>query len=63
VADVKARADAFARQVASLAQGHQAAGLSLGAIARQLNADGIPTARGARWTPGAVARILARVAN
>jgi hypothetical protein len=36
---------------------------SLGAIARALTAEGIPTAAGARnWTPGAVARVKARLA-
>lgn len=38
-----------------------AAGLSLGAIARALNADGVPTGQGgARWYPSTIRAVLAR---
>jgi DNA invertase Pin-like site-specific DNA recombinase len=34
-------------------------GMSLRAIVRQLEADGVPSKRGARWHPTTVARLLA----
>ncbi len=33
-------------------------GLSLRAIAETLNAEGIPTKRGGRWSPSTISRIL-----
>lgn len=36
--------------------------VSLGAIARELNARGIPTARGGEWSPMQVSRVLSKLA-
>jgi hypothetical protein len=63
VAAVKAAADARAADLQGHLQQLQAAGVvSLRALARQLNADGIPTPRGGQWTATAVKRVLARAA-
>ena len=60
-AAVKAAADARAADLLGHLQQLQAAGVtSLQALARQLNADGIPTARGGQWTATAVKRVLER---
>lgn len=60
-AAVKAMADARAADLLSHLQQLQAGGISsLQALARQLNADGIPTARGGQWTATAVKRVMER---
>lgn len=60
-AAVKAAADARAADLLGHLQQLKAAGAtSLQALARQLNADGIPTARGGLWTATAVKRVLER---
>lgn len=60
-AAVKARADARAADLLGHLQQLQAGGISsLQALARQLNADGIPTARGGQWTATAVRRVMER---
>ncbi|TXM69098.1 recombinase family protein [Methylobacterium sp. WL120] len=54
-----ARATDLAPHIARL----QAAGAtSLGALARALNEEGIPTARGGEWSPMQVSRVLAKLA-
>jgi hypothetical protein len=61
VAALKSAADARAAQLLSHLQQLQASGVvSLRALARQLNADGIPTPRGGQWTATAVKRVLER---
>ena len=58
----KAIADQFAANVLPVIRELQAAGsTSLNAIAAGLNARKITTKRGARWTHGKVANVLARV--
>jgi hypothetical protein len=58
---LKSAADARAAQLLSHLQQLQASGVvSLRALARQLNADGIPTPRGGQWTATAVKRVLER---
>jgi hypothetical protein len=60
-AAVKAAADARAADLQGYFQQLQAGGVvSLRALARRLNADGIPTPRGGQWTATAVKRVLER---
>ncbi len=62
-ATVKEAARARAGDLAGHLQALQAEGVAgLNALARRLNADSIPTARGGAWTATAVRRILARAA-
>ncbi|MBA7560049.1 hypothetical protein ES708_01668 [subsurface metagenome] len=37
--------------------------MSMGAIARELNQNGVPTKRGGRWYPGTIKLILDRGAS
>lgn len=58
------RADRFAAEVAPTIAGLRAEGArSLRAVADELNRRGVPTARGGRWTPTAVKRVLERAAR
>jgi Recombinase len=62
VANVKADADRFARNVAPIIREIQSSGAtSHRGIARALNARGVATARGSAWTAVQVAAILHRV--
>lgn len=54
------RALAFAQKVAPTIRPMQEAGDSLATIAARLNQLGVPTARGGKWTPIAVSRVLTR---
>jgi len=56
------KANAFAKAMATRIRELEAEGLSLNAIAKRFNADGVPTARGkvGSWTPATAARVLAR---
>ncbi|BAJ82498.1 putative recombinase [Acidiphilium multivorum AIU301] len=54
------RADAFAERVGPTIEAMQAQGLSLGAIAEQLNERQIRTARGGRWAAMSVKRVIER---
>lgn len=59
----KARARAFAENVAPIIREIQAAGAtSLAAVADALNARGVPTARGGSWHPATVRGVMARAA-
>ncbi len=61
VAALKASADARARDIAPIVADIRAAGaMSVRAIAAELNARKIRTARGGRWYAGTVANLLAR---
>jgi hypothetical protein len=56
-----AQADARAQDLAPVIAEMKAAGtVTLGALARGLNARGIPAARGKRWSAVQVRRVLAR---
>jgi DNA invertase Pin-like site-specific DNA recombinase len=55
-----AKADAFADRVRPILAKLRAQGLSLAAVAEELNAQQIQTSRGAAWTPMAVRRVLER---
>jgi len=58
----KQPADAKAMALASTVRELQAKGLdTFGAIARELNAQEIPTARGSQWHPTSVRRLLQRL--
>ena len=58
----KQPADAKAMALASTVRELQARGLdTFGAIARELNAQEIPTARGSQWHPTSVRRLLRRL--
>jgi hypothetical protein len=60
-ARTKANADRFAKNVAPIIKEIQASGIaSRRAIARALNARGVATARGGRWTAVHVGSILQR---
>ena len=60
-ASTKAEADRFAANVRPVIEQIRAAGAtSLRAIARALNARGVPTARGGEWTAVQVTAILRR---
>jgi hypothetical protein len=48
------------RDVADDLRAPHSEGLSLNAMARQLNEQGVRSPRGAQWTPTAVSRALAR---
>lgn len=52
----KAASAAFAARVLPMIDSLGAKGLSMNAIARQLNASNVPSARGGRWTAKAVSR-------
>ena len=56
------RADLFCKDMLPIIHSHLAAGMNLSQIARQLNADGEPTARGhiGRWTAQGVKNVLLR---
>jgi DNA invertase Pin-like site-specific DNA recombinase len=61
VASTKANADRFAKNVAPIIREIQGSGIaSRRAIARALNARGVATARGGRWTAVQVSSILQR---
>ncbi len=59
----KAKADAFASDIASIAAPMRQSGESLAAIAADFNERGYLTARGGTWTSTAVKRVLDRVAG
>ena len=62
-AAVRSRAaDQAAGQVAPIIREMEAEGLSLNAIAAELNRRGVSTPRGGAWTATAVRRVLARLA-
>jgi DNA invertase Pin-like site-specific DNA recombinase len=62
VASTKANADLFAKNVTPIIKDIQGSGIaSRRAIARALNARGVATARGGRWTAVQVGSILQRV--
>jgi len=54
------RAQAWADDRIPIIEAHVRAGRSLSAIAADLNARGIPTARGGSWRPTQVSRVMAR---
>ncbi len=56
------QADTFAASVRPVALGLKSRGMSLRAIAAELAAQDIPTARGGAWTAQAVTNLLARAA-
>ena len=58
---MKAKADSRAADLLPMLEQFKVEGVTtLAALADKLNAEGITTARGARWTPIAVSRILKR---
>ena len=57
----KAKADTFAESVAPMVRRLREQGMSIRAIAHQLNADGVPTAKGGSWHVPTVHRILKRI--
>src|ERR1700687_3120439 len=58
----KQAADARAKALASTIRALQTRGLvSFGAIARELNGRGLPAARGGKWHPSSVSRLLHRL--
>lgn len=58
---LQAKADGFARRLASMVQPLRAEGLSLRAIAEKLNAEGVVTAQGKTWQANSIRRLLARL--
>lgn len=63
IAEVKAEADEYARDLAPVVADIQAGGAtSLGAIAAELNARHIQTRRGGKWHASSVRNLLARIA-
>lgn len=61
VAAVKAKANAFASDMNAHIKGLQERGItSLSALADALNAEGVTTSRGSKWTATAVRRVLAK---
>ena len=60
MAAVTANADSFARRVLPIIAEIEAKTQSANAIAREMNARGIPTARGGQWTAKAVLNVKAR---
>ena len=60
VAGKRAKADAFASDVAPIARVLQASGMGLRGIAAELTSRGVRTARGGNWTAQAVKNLLAR---
>jgi DNA invertase Pin-like site-specific DNA recombinase len=61
VAAAQEKAAERLRDVADDLRALEAEGLSLNAMARQLNEQGVRSPRGAQWTPTAVSRALARL--
>lgn len=61
IATIKANADSFAAKVATVIHDMHGRTKSLSAVARELNALNIQTARGKQWTPTAVKNVLARL--
>jgi DNA invertase Pin-like site-specific DNA recombinase len=59
-ASIVANADAFASNLRPTVQRMLDAGMSLQAIARELNAQGTPTARGGQWAATTVSNLVAR---
>lgn len=59
-AALKKSADAFAERIAGHVSRRQYVSLSLSEIARRLNADGVQTQRGKRWTPTGVRNVMVR---
>lgn len=57
-AAMKAASKAFAEKAIPLIGRLQTAGMSLNAIAGQLNASGVATMRGGKWTAKAVSRVI-----
>ena len=51
------------RDVADTIRAHRASGLSFRGIAARLDADGVPTARGAGWSASTLQRVLAVSVN
>jgi DNA invertase Pin-like site-specific DNA recombinase len=62
-ANNRADADAFAASVKPTIEGLRAGGLTLRNIADRLNAEGLVTSRGAKWTAMQVLRVLRRSAE
>jgi len=60
-ATIKQRADSYANKVISVIDGLQGQGMSLRAIARELDSLSIQTARGGAWTPTAVKNVIDRL--
>lgn len=58
---IQREALAFAQKVQPIVQPLRASGATLGAIAEALDGAGIATARGGKWTPMQVKRVLARL--
>lgn len=59
-AAARARADEFAARVLPTIKARKAAGVSLQAIADELNALGVTTARGGAWHPSTVRNVILR---
>jgi hypothetical protein len=53
-----AKADERAARVLPIAQALQAEGRSLKQVAAALNEQNVPAARGGKWTPGGVSKLL-----
>lgn len=60
IRSIKEHADAFATRVLPTIRAFRETGMSLSGTARELNAIGIKTARGKRWTAQAVKNVLLR---
>jgi DNA invertase Pin-like site-specific DNA recombinase len=60
-ASIVANADAFAARHRATVTRMLADGMSLQAIARELNAQGTPTARGGQWAAATVSNLVARL--
>ncbi len=58
---IQANAVARAKKVAQTVHPLRAQGMSLRAIADALNTSGVPTARGGKWQPAQVSRVLERL--
>lgn len=58
---IKAGADAFAQRIEPVLADMRGQGLSLGAMAAQLNERQIKTARGGKWAAESIKRVLARL--
>lgn len=57
----QAQADAFAGRLAGLIQGFKLRGLSQRAMVEELNAIGVPAARGGAWKLGQLQRVISRL--
>jgi DNA invertase Pin-like site-specific DNA recombinase len=57
--EAASKAQAHRDRVRPIVERLRASGLSLRAVAAQLDVDGVPTARGGRWTAAQVSRVLA----